>query len=126
LSIEARKVGAGVWHCFFESGREDSGISALEWASRASELGAGEILVTSVDMDGTKRGVDAALVEALMKVVDLPVMYSGGVGRVDEIPWLFGGMGVSSVAIGASLHHGTFTISEAKEMLVASSLNPRR
>jgi cyclase len=126
LSIEARKVGPDTWNCFFDAGREDSGLSVLEWAAQASGLGVGELFVTSVDMDGTRKGADKALLGSLMQVVDLPVMYSGGIGQPEELPWLFGGVGISSVALGACLHYSNFTIGEAKDILATSALNPRR
>jgi imidazoleglycerol phosphate synthase cyclase subunit len=126
LSIEARKVSSGSWSCFFEAGREDSGLSVLKWAAQASDFGVGEILVTSVDMDGTMQGPDLELAQALRDEVNLPIMYSGGVGKASEVGLLFDKVGVAAVAVGSALHYGGFTVPEIKDSLELLLLAPRR
>lgn len=126
LSIEARRISPKSWSCFYESGREDSGKSVLEWAAEASQLGAGEVFVTSVDADGTKKGADFDLAKALTNKINLPVMYSGGVRTPSEVAMLFKEAGVSAVALASALHYGNFSVSDAKDALSILSLSPRR
>jgi len=126
LSIEARRVSSSSWNCFYESGREDSGIDVLDWAAQGSDLGAGEIFVTSVNADGTRKGPDYQLARALRSEVNLPIMYSGGIQMPSEVAMLFKDIGVSAVAVASSLHYGNFTVGEAKDALSLLSLDPRR
>jgi cyclase len=126
LSIEARRVSSSSWNCFYESGREDSGIDVLDWAAQGSDLGAGEIFVTSVNADGTRKGPDYQLARALRSQVNLPIMYSGGIKMASEVAMLFNDIGVSAVAVASSLHYGNFTVGEAKDALSLLSLDPRR
>lgn len=90
LSIDAKRVGTGAdgsprWHAFAMGGREDTGIDALQWAVRATELGAGEILLNSIDADGTGDGYDLELTRAVVAAVGVPVIASGGAGNLDQI-----------------------------------------
>jgi cyclase len=89
LSIDAKRIGedAGhpVWHAFSHGGRTDTGIDAIEWAKQAVELGAGEILLNSIDADGTGAGYDLALTRAILEAVHVPVIASGGAGTLEQI-----------------------------------------
>jgi cyclase len=85
LSIDAKRVGEGVWHAFSHGGRTDTGIDAIAWAKQAVELGAGEILLNSIDADGTGAGYDIALIRAILDAVYVPVIASGGAGNLDQI-----------------------------------------
>src|SRR3989338_10018352 len=80
LSIEAKQIAPGRWEAYTDNGRNRTGLDVLKWAKRAEYLGAGEILLTSVDMEGTERGFDLELVEAVSKAVSIPVIASGGAG----------------------------------------------
>ena len=105
------------WEVYIQGGRTPTGIDALEWARRGERLGAGEILLTSMDRDGTQDGYDLELLKAITTVVQIPVIASGGVGSLDHI---YRGLteGRASAALAASIFHfGTFTIREAKAYL---------
>jgi len=80
LGVEAKRTGPGKWECFTDNGREFTGIDAVEWCRRGYEAGAGEILLTSVDQEGTRKGFDTALIEEVSKVVPIPIIASGGMG----------------------------------------------
>ncbi|MDR1326199.1 MAG: imidazole glycerol phosphate synthase subunit HisF [Treponema sp.] len=85
LSIDAKRVNENVWHAFSYGGRTDTGIDAVAWAKQAVELGAGEILLNSIDADGTGAGYDLALTRAILDAVHVPVIASGGAGNLDQI-----------------------------------------
>src|SRR5262249_28343720 len=84
LSIEAKRAGEGRWEAYTDNGREHTGLDVVDWAIRAASLGAGEILLTSVDQEGTRNGFDIALVRAVATAVDIPVIASGGMGSPDH------------------------------------------
>ena len=85
LSIDAKRVGENAWHAFSHGGRTDTGLDAIDWARQAVELGAGEILLNSIDADGTGAGYDLALTRTILDVVHVPVIASGGAGNLDQI-----------------------------------------
>jgi cyclase len=129
-SVDARKVGANAdgtarWEIFTHGGRKPTGIDALEHALRLAELGAGELLVTSMDGDGTKAGYDLALTRAIADAVSIPVIASGGVGTLDH---LVEGVtiGHASAVLAASIFHfGQHTIGEAHRALAAAGVSVR-
>lgn len=117
VAIDARRDGPdGGWQVYSHGGRTPEGLDALEWAKRVAELGAGEILLTSMDRDGTKRGYDLELIRALSGVVQVPVIASGGVG---ELAHLADGLdaGADAVLAASIFHFGTHSIGEAKRFL---------
>ena len=85
VSIEAKRTSAGGWEAYTDNGREKTGLPVVEWALRAQELGAGEILLTSVDREGTRRGFDVELIQAVARAVRVPVIASGGMGGVAHL-----------------------------------------
>ncbi|HMG51372.1 MAG TPA: imidazole glycerol phosphate synthase subunit HisF, partial [Inquilinus sp.] len=85
VAIDAKQVSPGRWEIFTHGGRRGTGIDAVEWADRMGAIGAGELLVTSMDRDGTKEGFDLELLQAIRKVVGIPVIASGGVGTLDHL-----------------------------------------
>ncbi|MET0250944.1 MAG: imidazole glycerol phosphate synthase subunit HisF [Novosphingobium sp.] len=124
-SVDARKVGEGRWEIFTHGGRRETGIDAVAHAVRLAELGAGELLVTSMDGDGTQRGYDLALTRAIADAVSVPVIASGGVGTLDH---LVAGVreGHASAVLAASIFHfGTHSIAEAHAALRAAGLPAR-
>lgn len=128
VAIDARRRGATAeagWEVFTHGGRRPTGLDAIQWARRAEELGAGEILLTSMDGDGTLRGYDLALTRAVSEAVGIPVIASGGVGNLQH---LYEGIveGRADAVLAASIFHfGTHTIGEAKAYLAERGIPVR-
>ena len=117
LAIDARRREDGGWNIYKTGGRFDTGLDAVEWAIRAEKLGAGEILLTSMDGDGTKAGFDLELTRAVSDSVSIPVIASGGVGNLQH---LVDGIveGHADAVLAASIFHfGEYTIEEAKRYM---------
>lgn len=122
VAVDAKSVGDGRWEVFTHGGRNPTGIDAIEWAAKMADLGAGEILLTSMDRDGTKQGFDNGLTRAVADAVPVPVIASGGVGNLDH---LVDGvrLGRASAVLAASIFHfGTHSIAEAKQHMAAAGL----
>ena len=123
LSIDAARAGPGAdgrmrWHAYSRGGRTDTGRDAVEWAKLAVELGAGEILINSIDSDGTGEGYDLELTRAIMEAVPVPVIASGGAGSLEQIAEVLLGPGGADAALLASLlHYRKTTIPEIKKYL---------
>jgi len=114
VAIDVKQTGPGKWEIFTHGGRNATGLDAVEWAQRMAALGAGEILLTSMDRDGTKSGFDVDLTRAVADSIRIPVIASGGVGTLDH---LVAGIrdGHATAVLAASIFHfGAFTIGEAK------------
>jgi cyclase len=125
VAIDARRSGPGKWEVFTHGGREPTGIDAVEWAKRMATSGAGEILLTSMDRDGTKEGFDCELTRAIADSVTVPVIASGGVGTLDH---LVEGVreGHASAVLAASIFHfGTYSIRQAKEHMAEAGVPVR-
>jgi cyclase len=117
VAIDAKRVGVGRWDIFTHGGRKDTGIDAVAWAIKMAEYGAGEILLTSMDADGTKNGYDLGVVRAVSDAVNVPVIASGGVGNLQH---LADGIlqGRADAVLAASIFHfGEYTIPQAKAFL---------
>jgi cyclase len=125
VSIDAKETAPGKFEIFTHGGREPTGIDAVAFAKRMAENGAGELLVTSMDRDGTKKGYNIPLTRAIADAVSVPVIASGGVGSLDD---LVAGIrdGHATAVLAASIFHfGTFTISQAKAHMLAAGLSMR-
>nr|WP_152948353.1 imidazole glycerol phosphate synthase subunit HisF [Desulfofundulus thermobenzoicus] len=117
VAIDARRTGVGNWEVYIHGGRTPTGIDALEWARRVEELGAGEILLTSMDRDGTKDGYDIPLTRAVARTVNIPVIASGGVGTLEHIAEGLTA-GEADAALAASIFHfREYSIRQVKEYL---------
>jgi cyclase len=115
LAIDARRNEKGGWNVFTRGGRDDEGIDAVEWARRGEELGAGEILLTSMDADGVKTGFDCALTRAVRETTRVPVIASGGAGKPEDFLEVFQ---VADAALAASIfHYGTYKVGDLKTFL---------
>ena len=124
-AIDARRSRPGKWEVFTHGGREPTGIDAVEWAKRMAASGAGEILLTSMDRDGTKEGFDCELTRAIADSITIPVIASGGVGNLDH---LVEGVreGHAAAVLAASIFHfGTYSIGEAKEHMAKAGIPVR-
>ncbi len=115
LSIEAKKVAHERWEVFTDSGRERTGLDVVDWAKQATSLGAGEILLTSVDCEGTRRGFDTALVKAVSDACPVPVIASGGMGNVDHFIEMCQKTSASAVAIADTLHYNRLSLASLRE-----------
>jgi cyclase len=117
IAIDAKKVANNKWELFTHGGRNSTGIDAIEYAKIAEKNGAGEILLTSMDRDGTKTGYDLELTRAIATLVSIPVIASGGVGNLDHLYEGFN-TGLASAVLAASIfHYGDFSIKQAKDYL---------
>jgi len=121
LSLDVRRASGtpSGWEVTTHGGRRSAGLDAIEWAARVAELGAGEILLNSMDADGTKAGFDIELIRAVRAVVDIPVIASGGAGAVDHFPPAVEA-GADAVLAASVFHFGELTIPEVKETLRAA------
>lgn len=117
LSIEAKRKSSDSWEVLTENGRERSGIDAVEWAKQGCNYGAGEILLTSVDMEGTKKGFDCQLIKAVSSQIEIPVIASGGMGRLSDAVDAIEKGEASAVAMADILHYGKATFSDIRQEL---------
>jgi len=124
VAIDAKKVGDH-WEVFTHGGRNATGINAVSWAQKMAKLGAGELLITSMDRDGTKKGFDNVLMKLISDVVEVPIIASGGVGILQH---LVDGVkdGEADAVLAASIfHYGEFTIQEAKQYMAKNNIEVR-
>ena len=124
-AIDAKQIAAGRWEVYTHGGRTPTGLDAVDWARKTVELGAGEILLTSMDRDGARTGFDLALTRAVVDAVDVPVIASGGVGTPrDLVDGIVVG-GADAVLAASIFHYGQFTVGEAKAALAAAGIEIR-
>ncbi len=122
VAIDAKQVGPGRWSVFTHGGRRDTGLDVVAWARRVVELGAGEILLTSMDRDGARSGFDLGLTRAAADAVTVPVIASGGVGELDHLVEGVREGGASAVLAASIFHFGEVRIGEAKAHMAAAGL----
>ena len=126
LAIAARRVpGENRWEVFTHGGRRNTGIDAVEWAVRGVELGAGEILLTSMDTDGTCAGYDCELTRAVSTAVNVPVIASGGAGTLEHLAEVLDRGKADAVLAASIFHFGTYTVPQAKEFLQSKNIPVR-
>jgi imidazole glycerol-phosphate synthase subunit HisF len=125
-AIDAKQIRSGRWEVFTHGGRRPTGIDAVEWALRLADYGAGEILLTSMDRDGTKSGFDIGLTRTVADAVRVPVIASGGVGSLDHLVEGVRDGHAAAVLAASIFHFGTYRIGEAKARLVAGGIPVRQ
>jgi imidazole glycerol-phosphate synthase subunit HisF len=124
-AIDAKQIAPGRWEIFTHGGRNRTGIDAVEYAREVVALGAGEILLTSMDRDGSRRGFDLALTRAVTDAVNVPVIASGGVGELRHLVEGIREGGATAVLAASIFHFGEFTIAEAKRYMAKCGLQMR-
>jgi cyclase len=122
VAVDAKKVSDGKWEIFTHGGREQTGIDAIEFSKKAEEYGAGEILLTSMDKDGTKTGYDIELLNIVTKSINIPVIASGGAGNLEHLYDAIKKGGASAVLAASIFHYGEYTIKETKEYLKSKNV----
>ena len=125
VAVDAKRNNDG-WQIFTHGGREPTGIDPIDFAKKAESLGAGEILLTSMDRDGTKKGYDTALLNKITKTLEIPVIASGGVGNIDHLIDGIKEGGASAVLAASIFHFGEITIKEVKDKLSEEGLSVRK
>lgn len=126
VAIDARRRADGGWEVYIHGGRTPTGVDVLEWAQRAQKLGAGEILLTSMDKDGTKEGYDIALTAAVSAATSIPVIASGGAGELEHLHTACADGHADAVLCASIFHYREFTIHQAKEYLAGRGVTIRR
>lgn len=125
LSIEAKQCGAGKWEAYTDNGRERTGLDVIEWAKRGVTLGAGEILLTSVDREGTREGYDIDLIRAVSTAVSVPVIASGGMGKADDIVPAIRDGKADAVSMADILHYKRARIEDIRSKATAAGIEMR-
>ena len=125
VAIDAKAVAPGKWEVYTHGGRNATGLDAVEWARKMAALGAGEILLTSMDKDGTRSGFDLALTRAVSDAIDIPVIASGGVGGLQDLADGIKLGGADAVLAASIFHFGQHTVQEAKQFMAAQHIPMR-
>ncbi|MFJ8527204.1 imidazole glycerol phosphate synthase subunit HisF [Bacillus pseudomycoides] len=125
VAIDARRVKENKWNVYVNGGRVDTGIDVIEWARRVVQLGAGEILLTSMDADGTKDGYDLRLTEVISQNVSVPIIASGGCGNAEHIVEVFQKTSANAALAASIFHYGESTVQEVKQQLRKANIEVR-
>lgn len=126
VAIDARRNAEGKFSVVINGGRIDTGLEAVSWAKRVVELGAGEILLTSMDADGTKNGYDIVLTDAIARAVNVPVIASGGCGKLEHFSEVFQKTGADAALAASLFHYGELTVGQVKQHLIENGIPARR
>ncbi|VBB05871.1 histidine biosynthesis [Lucifera butyrica] len=125
LAVDARQTGKDQWEVYVNGGRTPTGLDVLDWVRKATALGAGEILLTSMDKDGTKDGYDIPLTRAVSETVDVPVIASGGAGELEHFYAVLTAGKADAVLAASVFHYGRFTVRQVKEYLQSRNVEVR-
>tara|TARA_B110000211_G_scaffold21765_1_gene22539 strand:- start:1852 stop:2613 length:762 start_codon:yes stop_codon:yes gene_type:complete len=125
-SIDAKKIAENKWEVYTDNGREPTGLDVVEWAQKVEELGAGEIMITSIDKEGTKKGFDQDLYKMVSEVVTIPIICCGGAGNKKDVADLFLNKSIDAVAIASLFHYGIVPINVLKDYLINEKKIPIR
>jgi len=126
LSIEAKQMGPGHWEVYTDNGREETGLDVIDWVKRGVSLGAGEILLTSVDREGTRKGFDIALLQAVTQAVTVPVIASGGMGKPEDLIDAVMNGEADAIAMADILHYSRATVGEIRCVAQIAGIEVRR
>ncbi|HJF41584.1 imidazole glycerol phosphate synthase subunit HisF [Thomasclavelia spiroformis] len=126
VAIDAKKRDGGGYDVYVKGGRENTRIDLIEWVTKCQELGAGEILLTSMDADGTKAGYDLEMINAVCDVVDIPVIASGGCGSIQDIVDVFEKTNCDAALVASLFHFGEATVEDVRKELRKHNINVRR
>jgi len=125
LAIDAKQIAPGKWEVFTHGGRKATGLDAVQWAKKMQNLGAGEILLTSMDKDGQKSGFDLALTRAVTDALEIPVIASGGVGNLQHLADGVKQGGADAVLAASIFHFGEYTVQQAKQFMAGKGIEVR-
>jgi Imidazoleglycerol-phosphate synthase len=125
LSIEAKQVGPDRWEVYTDNGRERTGLNVIEWVRKGVSLGAGEILLTSVDKEGTRKGYDVALIKAVTREVSVPVIASGGMGKPEDLIDAVLQGEADAVAMADILHYRRATVGDIRNVARGAGIDVR-
>jgi cyclase len=125
LSIEAKRTGERKWEAYCDNGREKTGVDVVEWAREGCRLGAGEILLTSVDREGTRKGFDCELVREVSTIVPIPVIASGGMGSFSDFAEVVGSGHADAVAVASVFHYGEITVMDLRREAILRGIKVR-
>jgi cyclase len=125
VSIDAKKVAADRWEVFSHGGRKPTGLDAVQWAMRAVSLGAGEIVLNSIDADGTKAGYDLLVTRRVSESVGVPVVASGGAGKLEHMAAVLSEGKADAVLAASIFHYGEYTVGEVKQFLAKQTIPVR-
>lgn len=125
LSVEAKKIREGKWEAYTDGGREKTGLDAIEWIRKGLDLGIGEIMITSIDHDGTKKGYELELVKAVTSFAPVPVIAHGGAGALEHIREAILGGQADAVAASSIFHYNLFSIGQLKKYLLEEKIKTR-
>jgi imidazole glycerol-phosphate synthase subunit HisF len=124
-SIEAKKIDENKWEVYIDNGREPTGLNVLEWAKEVEKLGAGELLLTSIDKDGTKKGPDLDLNQAVSDSISIPIISSGGIGNSGDAIKMLKNSNIDAIAIASVLHYELEDIKDIKHALLENNIRVR-
>lgn len=125
VAIDAKFKKKGFWEVYLNGGRTPTGVNAIDWAKKAEELGAGEILLTSMDKDGTLDGYDIELTGTITSLINIPVIASGGAGKLEHLRDVIKYADADAVLVASIFHYGENTVKEAKKYLKSEGINVR-
>jgi cyclase len=125
VAVDAKQVAPGKWEVFTHGGRKATGLDVIEWVKKMQDLGAGEILLTSMDKDGQKSGFDLALTRAVTDTLEIPVIASGGVGNLQHLADGVKQGGADAVLAASIFHFGEYTVQQAKEFMSKQGIEVR-
>tara|TARA_B110000438_G_scaffold296343_1_gene340892 strand:- start:204 stop:971 length:768 start_codon:yes stop_codon:yes gene_type:complete len=125
LSVEAKKIKTGFWEAYSNNGRERSGLNVIDWIKNGINNGAGEVLLTSIDQEGTGKGFDINLINSVLKITQVPIILSGGLGKIDHMIDVVKKTGIEALAIADVFHTNKISVKKLRAAAINNQLNVR-